>query len=317
MSAVTFADVLAAAERLRGHAHRTPILTSRTLNERAGAEIFLKSEHLQRVGAFKFRGAFNAISQLSEAEQARGVVTYSSGNHAQAIALVGKLLGVKTTIVMPTNAPAPKRAAVQGYGGNIVLYDPATQSREQIAAEIARESGAVTIPPYDHAHVIAGQGTAALELFEDAAPLDMLFVPVGGGGLISGCAVAAKGKNPNCRVIGVEPEVADDATRSFHTRALHTVRNPPTIADGTRTPSLGTLTFPLVLEYVDDMRTVSEDQIKDAVRFAFATLKQVIEPSGALGLAGVLNTPVQGRVGVIISGGNIDPAVMAMILTEG
>lgn len=311
-----FADVEAAAVRLSGYAYRTPILTSRLLNERAGAEIFLKSEHLQRIGAFKFRGAFNAISQLSDDEKARGVVAFSSGNHAQAIAYVGRMLGVKTTIVMPTNSPTAKRSAVAAYGGDIVLYDPAIQNREAVAAEIAAESGAVTIPPYDHPHVIAGQGTAALELMQDAAPLDMLFAPVGGGGLLSGSALAAKGVNPNCQVIGIEPELADDATKSFHTKTLHIVQNPPTIADGTRTPSLGKLTFPLVLEYVDDMRTVTEDQIKDAVRFAFTYFKQVIEPSGALGLAGVLNTPVRGRVGVIISGGNIDAATMAMILSE-
>ena len=312
----TYADVQAAAKRLATHAYRTPIITSRLLNERAGAEIFLKSEHLQRIGAFKFRGAYNAISQLTDAEKARGVVAFSSGNHAQAVAYVGRMLEVKTTIVMPTNSPASKRAAVTAYGGNIVLYDPATQNREEIAAGIAAETGAVTIPPYDHPHIIAGQGTAALELMQDAAPLDMLFVQVGGGGLISGSALAAKGVNPACQVIGIEPEVADDATKSFHTKTLHTIHNPPTIADGTRTPSLGKLTFPLVLDNVDDMRTVTEEQIKDAVRFAFTYLKQVVEPSGALALAGVLHTPVRGRVGVIISGGNIDPAVMAMILSE-
>lgn len=317
MNHVQFSDVQAAAARLKGQAHRTPVITSRILNERVNAEVFLKSEHLQRMGAFKFRGAYNAISQLTDEQKACGVVTYSSGNHAQAVALVGKLLGIKTTIVMPDNAPKTKRIAVEGYGGQVVSYDPETESREELGRSIAEATGAVLIPPYDHPDVIAGQGTAALELLEEVGNLDMLFVCVGGGGLLSGCAIATKGMFPDCQVIGIEPELADDATKSFHTKTLHTVKNPPTIADGTRTPSLGKLTFPLVLEYVDDMRTVSEDQIKEAVRFAFTYLKQVIEPSGVLGLSGVLNTPVQGRVGVIISGGNIDAAVMAMILGGG
>lgn len=314
--AATFADVQAAAERLRGHAVRTPVVTSPALNERTGAEIFLKCESLQRVGAFKFRGAFNAMSQLSDAEKARGVVTFSSGNHAQAIALTGRLLGVKTVIVMPDNAPLIKREGAASYGAEILLYDPQTQDREQIAQGLAEQHGYVAIPPYDHAHVIAGQGTAALELIEEVGSLDMLLVCVGGGGLISGCAIAAKGASPGCQVVGIEPALADDATRSFHTRTLHTVHNPPTIADGTRTPSLGKLTFPLVLAYVDDMRTVSEAQIKEAVRYAFTTLKLVIEPSAALSLAGALNTPIAGRVGVIVSGGNIDPAVLMAILNE-
>ncbi len=316
MSQVQFSDIQAAAARLQGQAHRTPVITSRILNERVNADIFLKSEHLQRMGAFKFRGAFNAISQLTDEQKACGVVTFSSGNHAQAIALVGRLLGVKTTIVMPNNAPKTKRIAVEAYGGHIILYDPETESREAIGRDIAEKTHAVLIPPYDHPHVIAGQGTAALELIEEVGDLDMLFVCTGGGGLLSGCAIATKTMLPKCQVIGIEPELADDATKSFHTKILHTVKNPPTIADGTRTPSLGTLTFPLVLEYVDDMRTVTEDQIKETVRFAFTYLKQVIEPSGVLGLAGAMNTPVQGRVGVIISGGNIDADVMAMILSE-
>jgi threonine dehydratase len=316
MSQVQFSDIQAAAARLQGQAHRTPVITSRILNERVNADVFLKGEHLQRMGAFKFRGAYNAMSQLNDDQKACGVVTFSSGNHAQAIALVGKLLGVKTTIVMPNNAPKTKRIAVAGYGGQIVLYDPETESREAIGRDLAEKTGAVLIPPYDHAHVIAGQGTAALELIEEVGDLDMLFVCTGGGGLLSGCAIAAKNMLPKCQVIGIEPELADDATKSFHTKTLHTVKNPPTIADGTRTPSLGTLTFPLVLDYVDDMRTVSEDQIKEAVRFAFTYLKQVMEPSGVLGLAGAMNTPVQGRVGVIISGGNIDADVMTMILSE-
>lgn len=316
MTTVTFEDVEAAAGRMHGYAHRTPVFTSHLLNERVGAEIFLKGEHLQRMGAFKFRGAFNAVSQLSDAERARGVVAFSSGNHAQAVALAGGMFNVKTTIVMPATAPRSKIAATRGYGAEVVLYDPLTQSREAIAQKIVDDSGAVLIPPFDHPHVIAGQGTAALELIEQVGPLDMLFVCVGGGGLISGCAIAANAASPDCQVIGIEPELGDDATRSFKTGTLQTVNNPPTIADGTRTASLGKLTFPLVMKYVSDMRTVSEEQIKEAVRYAFTYLKQVIEPSGALGLAGVLNTPVRGRVGVIISGGNIDADLMAEILSE-
>lgn len=313
-----FDQVQAAAARLQGIAHHTPVMTSRTLNAVVGAEVLLKCENLQRVGAFKFRGAYNAISRLSEAEKARGVITYSSGNHAQAVALVGQLLGVRTVIVMPDNAPATKRAATEGYGATVLGYDPRTQSREQLARELAADRGYTIIPPYDHADVIAGQGTAALELLEEAGPLNQLLVPCGGGGLLSGCAVAAAGIAPLCRVIGIEPELADDATRSFRSGILHTVSNPLTIADGTRTPSLGELTFKLVLEHVHDMRTVSEDAIKEAVRFLFYRLKLVVEPSGALGVAALLSGAVrpQGRVGVILSGGNIDGPTMMDILSE-
>ncbi|MEO0248799.1 MAG: pyridoxal-phosphate dependent enzyme, partial [candidate division WOR-3 bacterium] len=268
----------AAADRLRGHAHRTPVLTSRTLDMLAGAEVFLKCENFQRGGAFKYRGAYNTISQLSDTEKARGVITYSSGNHAQAVALVCRELGIRAAIVMPADAPAIKRAATAGYGAEIIAYDPATGDRRQIAEALAAERGAVIVPPYDHPQIVAGQGTAALELLEDVGSLDMLLVPCGGGGLLSGSALAAKALAPSCRVIGIEPEVADDATRSFRTGTLHTVHNPPTIADGTRTPSLGAVTFPLVLQYVDDMQTVSEEAIKDAVRFLFYRLKIGVEP---------------------------------------
>jgi len=320
MSTVTFADVQAAWERLDGAANPTPILTSRTLNKQTGGQILLKGEHLQRGGAFKFRGAYNAISQLSEAERTRGVITYSSGNHAQATALVGSLFGVQTTVVMPTNAPATKRAATEGYGATVIPYNPEEQDRKQLAEQLADEHGYFVLPPYDHPHIIAGQGTSAYELLQSVPDLDMLLVCCGGGGLLSGCAIDAKGLNPSIKVIGIEPELADDATRSFHTKTLQTVYNPPTIADGTRTPSLGeNYTFDLVLEYVDDMRTVSEEAIKAAVRFAFYRLKQVIEPSGALGLAALLSDVVDAKdkkVGVIVSGGNIDADVMTMILSE-
>jgi len=314
--AVMFDNVLAAQQRLQGIAHHTPVLTSRTLNDLTGVQVFLKCENFQRIGAFKFRGAYNAISQLSDAERARGVLTYSSGNHAQAVALVCKLLGCPAYIVMPDNAPATKRAATEGYGAHVIPYDPATGDRQRIAEAVAAEHGYTMIPPYDHPDIVAGQGTAALELFQDVGALDVLLVPCGGGGLLSGSAIAAKGMFPACRVIGIEPELADDATRSFRTRTLHTVHNPPTIADGTRTPSLGTFTFPLVLEYVDDMRTVSEAAIIEAVRFLFYRMKIVVEPSGALGVAALMSGAAAGggRVGVILSGGNLDAPTMTRIL---
>jgi threo-3-hydroxy-L-aspartate ammonia-lyase len=306
---VTYEDVQAAAERLRGVAHRTPVATSRTLDERLSARLFLKCENLQRAGAFKFRGAYNATAKLAPAERARGVLTYSSGNHAQAIALACRLLGAPATIVMPENAPAAKRRATEGYGARIVAYDPARANREEIAEALRREGDPVLVPPYDHADVIAGQGTAARELLEDAGALDLLLVPCGGGGLLSGSALSARALAPHCRVVGVEPELADDATRSFRTGTLHTVSNPPTIADGARTPSLGKLTFPLVRQNVDDMVTVSDDDLVRAMRFAWERMKLVVEPTGVLGLAAALarKVDVEGkRVGVILSGGNVD-----------
>ena len=311
-----FELVQAAQKRLQGQANVTPIMTSRTLNELVGAQVFLKCENFQRIGAFKFRGAFNAISQLNQSEKDRGVITYSSGNHAQAVALVGRMLGIKTTIVMPSDAPAIKRDATADYGATIVSYDPLHESRESIAKGLEETHGFTMIPPFDHLGVIAGQGTAALELFDELGDLDLLLTPCGGGGLLSGSAIAARGSSANCKVMGIEPELADDATRSFHTRTLQTVKNPATIADGTRTPSLGKITFPLVLEYVDDMRTVTEAAIIEAVKFLFFRMKLVVEPSGALGLAALLSKSVvpQGRVGVILSGGNIDSATMQVIL---
>jgi threo-3-hydroxy-L-aspartate ammonia-lyase len=311
-----FDAVQAAYERIQAYANRTPIMISRTLDARIGAEVYLKCENFQRVGAFKFRGALNTISQLSDAEKARGVITYSSGNHAQAVALACRMLGLQATVVMPEDAPLIKRQATAGYGARIVFYDPQTGDREQIARALAAEHGYTVIPPYDHPHIVAGQGTAALELLQDLRMLDFLLVPCGGGGLLSGSAVAARGLYPACQVIGIEPKQADDATRSFHTGRLHTVSNPPTIADGTRTPSLGRVTFPLVLEYVDDMRTVTEHAIIEAVQFLFYRMKLVVEPSGALGIAALLSGAVEvnGRVGVIISGGNVDAAMMTLIL---
>ncbi|MBN2008276.1 threo-3-hydroxy-L-aspartate ammonia-lyase [candidate division KSB1 bacterium] len=311
-----FEKVLAAKQRLNGYANKTPVMTSRTLNRLVGAEVFCKCENFQRVGAFKFRGAFNSISQLSPEEKQRGVITYSSGNHAQAVALVGNMLNIHTIIVMPQNAPVTKRAATEEYGATIVEYDPEKATREQIAHELQAHHGYTMIPPFDHEDVVAGQGTAALEMIEEIGQLDMLLVPCGGGGLLSGSAISAKAMSSTCKVIGIEPELADDATKSFHTKVLHSVKNPPTIADGTRTVSLGKITFPLVLQYVDDMKTVSEAAIIASVKFLFYRMKLVVEPSGALGVAAVLSKAVipQGRVGIILSGGNIDAATMNMML---
>ena len=311
-----FAKVQAAKERLTGHANVTPIMTSQTLNQQVSADVFFKCENFQKAGAFKFRGAYNSMVQLSPAERDRGVITYSSGNHAQAVALVGRLLNIQTTVVMPDNAPETKRAATKNYGAHIFSYDPEDAQRKDIAARLQAQHGYTMIPPYDHPEVVAGQGTAVLEMLEDLGSLDMLLVPCGGGGLLSGSAISAKAIFPKCQVIGVEPELADDATRSFHTKQLHRIENPPTIADGTRTPSLGEITFPLVLEYVDDMVTVSEADIIAAVQFLFFRMKLVVEPSGALGLAALLSSAVipKGRVGVLLSGGNIDASTMTMIL---
>ncbi len=313
-----FEKVKEAQKRLKGIANVTPVFNSRTLDEKIGANVFLKCENFQRMGAFKFRGAYNAISQLSDGLKSKGVITYSSGNHAQAVALVGKLLGIKTTVVMPNNAPVIKRKATEDYGAAIIEYDPAVTEREKVAKDIQKQKGYTLIPPFDHQDIVAGQGTAALELFQEIKDINTLLVPCGGGGLLSGSAIAAKGMNPNCKVIGIEPEVADDATKSFHTKVLHSVKNPPTMADGTRTTSLGKITFPLVLEYVDDMKTVTEESIKEAVRFLFYRMKLVVEPSGALGIAALLSGAVktEGKVGVIISGGNVDAATMAMILNR-
>ncbi len=311
---VQYADVASAAERLAGHAHRTPVLTSSTVNGRTGAEVFFKCENFQRIGAFKFRGAYNAMSQLPTEERKRGVLAYSSGNHAQAVALAGKLLGIRVTIVVPADAPAVKLEATRGYGAEVVLYDKHKEVREEVAERVARERGLAMIPPFDHAHVIAGQGTSAKELIEEAGPLDYLFVPVSGGGLISGCAVAASHLSPGCRVIGVEPEAGDDATRSFKTKTLQSCHNPDTIADGARTHSLGRLTFPLVLRYVHDMVTVSDAELVRAMFYLWERMKIIVEPTGALGAAGLFERglPVAGRrVGVVISGGNVDLKLLA------
>jgi threonine dehydratase len=307
--AVSYDDVARAHERLAGHARRTPALTSATVDALTGAKVVFKCENLQRMGAFKFRGAFNALAQLGAEQRKRGVIAYSSGNHAQAVALAGRMLGIAATIVMPLDAPRVKLEATRGYGANIVTYDPATADRKALAEALSVKHGFTVIPPYDHAHVVAGQGTAAKELLEDAGPLDALLVPCGGGGLLSGCALAASALSPGCRVIGVEPEAGDDATRSFRTRTLQTVHNPDTIADGARTPSLGQVTFPLVLRYVSDMLTVGDAALLRSMFFLWERMKLVVEPTGALAACALLEKRFLAtdlRVGVVLSGGNVD-----------
>ena len=306
--------------RLAGVANPTPVLTSRTVDKQTGAQIFFKCENFQRVGAFKFRGAYNALSQLSHAQKQRGVIAYSSGNHAQAVALAGQLLGIKATIVMPSDAPAIKIAATRGYGAEVILYVFGQEPREVIAQKIAAERGLEIIPPFNHPHVIAGQGTAAKELIEEVGDLDYLIVCVGGGGLISGCALAANALSPNCKVIGVEPELGDDAARSFQTKILQTApRANDTIADGARTLSLGSITFPLVLKHCHDFITVSDAALIRTMRFLFERMKIVVEPTGALAAAAVIEGKIgvaDKKVGVIISGGNTEPKFFARILSS-
>jgi threonine dehydratase len=305
---VTFDDIAAAHERIKPHARRTPVMTSGQVDQIAGAKLFFKCENLQRMGAFKFRGAFNALSQLSPEDRRRGVLAFSSGNHAQAVALAGRLLGIPATIVMPADAPKVKLDATRGYGGEVVLYEKGVD-REQLSAKLVKERNLTLIPPFDHPHIVAGQGTAAKELIEDAGPLDVLLVPCGGGGLLSGCAVAARYLSPHCRVIGVEPAAGDDATQSFKTKTLKTIEVPDTIADGARTTSLGKVTFPLVLNNVSDMLTVTDQELLQSMFFLWERMKIVVEPTGALAACAVLQKKLnleKLRVGVILSGGNVD-----------
>ncbi|MCE2941974.1 MAG: threo-3-hydroxy-L-aspartate ammonia-lyase [Gemmatimonadota bacterium] len=316
----TFDDILAARARLAGVAHRTPVLTSRQLDARVGARVFLKAEHLQRIGAFKFRGGYNALAAMAPEDRARGVVAFSSGNHAQAVALAARLFGVPATIVMPHNAPASKLAATEGYGARVVRYDPSEASREVLARQLVAETGATLVPPFDHPDVIAGQGTAAAELFEDVGPLDVVVACVGGGGLLSGTALAAAGMAPACRVWGVEPALGDDVTRSFDTGTLVALPGvPATIADGARTISASELTLALILRHVHGMATVPDEALLEAMRFVMLRMKQVVEPSGVLALAGVLTgvvpVPPGGRVGVIVSGGNVDAEMLVRALS--
>lgn len=315
----TYDDVVAASTRIAGIAHRTPALTSRTADERAGGTVFFKAENLQRAGAFKFRGAYNAIAMLPDDAKRRGVVTFSSGNHAQAIAYSGRLQGVPTVIIMPHDAPAIKAAATRGYGGEIVFYDRKTEDREAIGRTLAAERGLTLIPPYDHDDVIAGQGTVAKELFEEVGPLDLLLVCLGGGGLLSGCALAAKALSPNCRVIGVEPEAGNDGQQSFRSGSIVRIPVPSTIADGAQTTHLGERTFPLIRSLVHDVVTVPDAMLVEAMRFFAERLKIVVEPTGCLAAAAALNgiVPCAGqRVGVVISGGNVDPKALAGYLAS-
>jgi threonine dehydratase len=310
----TYDDVERAARQIAGAVHRTPVVTSRSVDSRTGAQVFFKCENLQRAGAFKFRGAYNALARLSAEERRRGVLAFSSGNHAQAIALAGQILGIPRVIVMPSDAPAVKRAATAGYGAEIVWYDREREDREAIGRRLAGERQLVMIPPFDHPYIVAGAGTAARELFEDVGALDLLLVPCGGGGLLSGSALGATALSPGCRVIGVEPAAGDDATRSFRSRQLQTVVNPQTVADGARTPSLGALTFPLVLANVSAMTTVDDSALLRAMFYLWERLKLVVEPTGALGAAALLEGDIRNgaeRVGVILSGGNVDIAQVA------
>ena len=305
----TFADVVAAAHRLRGHAHHTPVLRSTTLDRRLEAQVFFKCENFQRMGAFKFRGAFNALSRFDDAQRQAGAIAFSSGNHAQAIALSARLLGIPAVILMPADAPQAKVDATRGYGGEVIVFDRFKQDRELLARQLAAQRGMTLIPPFDHADVIAGQGTAAKELFEAVGELDYLFVCLGGGGLLSGCALAARAVSPGCKVIGVEPEAGNDGQQSYRSGAIVRIATPQTIADGAQTQSLGELTFAIIRRDVDDVSTVSDAQLVEAMCFFAARMKIVVEPTGCLGLAGAMfgAQALHGkRVGVIVSGGNVD-----------
>lgn len=317
---ITVADVRAAAHRLAGVAHRTPILTSRTLDRRLGATLLLKAENLQRGGAFKFRGAYNTISALSDPERARGVCAWSSGNHAQAVALSASLLETHATVLMPLDAPAAKRAATEGYGAEVVTYDRYAQDRDELAARLTERLGAIPVPPYDHPLVMAGQGTTALELIEDSGPLDTLVVPVGGGGLIAGCGVAARALRPGIELIGVEPTEGDDTARSLAAGERVRIPVPRTIADGQQVETPGRLTFEVNRRQVNDVLLVTDRQIVTTMALLFERLKIVVEPSGASALAGVLANPERfrdRRVGVVLSGGNVDVARFGALLAPG
>ena len=313
----TYADVVAASERIAGVAHRTPVLTSRTANAELGAQVFFKCENLQRMGAFKFRGGYNALARFDAEQRRAGVVAFSSGNHAQAIALSAQLLGMPATIVMPLDAPASKIAATRGYGATVVTYNRYTEDREQIGRDLAHKHGLTLIPPYDHADVIAGQGTAAKELFEEVGELDYLFVCLGGGGLLSGSALATRALSPKTRLYGVEPEAGNYGQQSLRSGSIVHIDTPKTIADGAQTQHLGNLTFPIIKRDVDDILTVSDAQLRAEMRFFAARMKIVVEPTGCLGFAAAraMKDQLQGkRVGVIISGGNVDIERYAALL---
>ena len=303
-----FTDIQAAAARIKGVAHRTPVLTSTTLDKLLGASVFMKAEHLQRMGAFKFRGGYNAVNSLNDAERARGVVAFSSGNHAQAVALAAQLHGCRATIVMPVDAPLPKMAATRGYGARVITYDRYTEDRSVIAARVSSETGALLIPPFDHLQVMAGQGTAALELIEDAGPLDSLIVCAGGGGFLSGCAVAAKHMLPGIAVFGAEPERGNDMQQSLRAGRIISIEVPRTICDGQQTQSIGQHPWAVIQALVSDVLTATDRGVVEAMRFAFERMKQVLEASGACALAALMQHREQfrgQRVGITLSGGNV------------
>ncbi|MDR3611926.1 MAG: threo-3-hydroxy-L-aspartate ammonia-lyase [Candidatus Obscuribacterales bacterium] len=318
IATVNYDDILLAAKNIDGIAHKTPVLSSTQLNKSLNASVFFKCENFQRGGAFKFRGASNAITQLSPDQKARGVVAYSSGNHAQAVALAASLNGVEATIVMPSDAPSIKLAATRGYGAKVVLYDRATESREEIAAALGKQYGLSVIPPFDHPHVIAGQGTAALELIEEAGPLDYLFVCVGGGGLLSGSAIAAKSLHPDVVVVGVEPALGNDAQQSLQAGRIVSIDLPNTIADGAQTMAVGKITFPIMQSLVKEIITVTDDELCKQMRFFAERMKIVVEPTGCLAAAGVSSGKIDlsnAKVGVIVSGGNVDPTFFAKCIS--
>jgi threo-3-hydroxy-L-aspartate ammonia-lyase len=317
MPRLSFNDVVEAADRIRGVAHHTPTMTSATFNECTGAQLFFKCENLQRMGAFKFRGAYNRLAQFSEEERRGGVVAYSSGNHAQGVALAAQLLGIPATIVMPRDAPENKLAATRGYGAEVVLYERSEGNRAVIAQGLAQERGATIVPPYDDERIAAGAGTTALELLHDAGPLDMLVTPVGGGGLLAGCCIAAHGIDADIEIWGVEPQAGNDVQQSFERGERVLIDVPKTIADGLQTQSPGEVTFPIIKEHVTGIATVTDDELMDAMRLIFERMKLVVEPSGVAGFAAVLNErmPVRGkRVGIVLSGGNVDASRYAALL---
>ncbi|WPA93758.1 threo-3-hydroxy-L-aspartate ammonia-lyase [Providencia zhijiangensis] len=305
----TYQDVEAAAQRIAGIAHKTPVMTSTTVNNEFGAELFFKCENFQRMGAFKFRGALNALSQLTPAQKKAGVIAFSSGNHAQGIALAAQMLKIPATILMPIDSPEVKVAATQGYGAKVIRFDRYTQDREQLCRDLAEKEGLTIIPPYDHVDIIAGQGTAAKELFEEVGELDALFVCLGGGGLLSGCALAARALSPNCKIYGVEPEAGNDAQQSFRSGKIVHIETPKTIADGAQTQHVGNYTFELIKQNVDDILTVTDAQLVDRMKFYAERMKMIVEPTGCLSFAAALKMKGQlhgKRVGIIISGGNVD-----------
>ncbi|NBR08989.1 MAG: threo-3-hydroxy-L-aspartate ammonia-lyase [Opitutaceae bacterium] len=316
----TFIDVASAAQRLAGHAHHTPVLRSTTIDQRLGAEVFFKCENFQRMGAFKFRGAFNSLSRFDDRQRQKGVVTFSSGNHAQAIALSARLLDIPAVILMPNDAPQAKIDATRGYGGEVILFDRYQQDRDALTREIAEQRGMTLVPPYDHSDVIAGQGTVAKELFEEIGGLDYLFVCLGGGGLLSGCALAARALAPQCQVIGVEPASGNDGQQSFRGKSIVRIDTPKTIADGAQTQALGKLTFAIICRDAHDILTVTDDQLVEAMRFFAERMKLVIEPTGCLSLAGAVHggLDLRGkRIGVVVSGGNVNLPSYAHLLANG